>query len=110
MRPLVIAAMMVILMASPAMAQDISTGCVDEVTGEPGLQMASGECITPAEYDAMFSVEALSNVASQTDPTISVADIADLDTDIPASLRWLGEGLVDEPFTFVRLVNGIFII
>lgn len=106
MRTVITIVITILLLAAPAAAtEDRSTGCLDEVTGEPGLQMVSGECVTPAEYDEIFGFENLSEVPSLMNPELSVAEVYGLTPDpTPASQRPLGEGLVDEPFTFVRTV------
>ncbi len=91
------------LLAIPVMADDRSGHCADEVTGEPGLRMGSGECITPAEYDAIFSTEALAEVDSHVYPDQSVAEVYEVEEE-PASERQLGDGLVRETFTFRGIV------
>ena len=110
---LVAAAATVALLATPAVASadDISAGCTDEVTGEAGLLRYDGECVTPAEYDAIFSFENLDSIQSLTDPTQSIAAEAGIvDDDAPASERPLGDGVTAEPFTFVGTLvyaNGL---
>ncbi len=75
--------------------------------GEPGLSMADGQCVTAADYDAMFSYEALTQVESLIPAYTgrSVADVYLIDPVIPASLRMLGVG-VGERCTFLELVGG----
>ncbi len=105
-----LAVLLLVLLAQAANATDhgpvdLTGQCADEVTGEPGLQMLTGECITPAEYDIIFSVEALTLVESHTHPGQSVAEVAGLLEDTtPASDRLLGVGLVDQPVSFRTLV------
>ena len=109
MKRLIIAAALIVgMLPTAALAtEDISVGCLDEVTGEAGLRNATGECITPAEYDALFSFENLSTIPSIIDPTVSIAEEAGLvDDGVPASERILGAG-VSDPFTFREVVNGI---
>ena len=112
-RRTIAAAIMVTALATPtaALADDISTDCTDEVTGEPGLQQFDGACITPAEYDALFSPENLNTIPSPTKPEVSIAEHAGLVADgTPASERPLGQGVTAEPFTFVEAVayaNGL---
>lgn len=49
-----------------------------EADGTEGVSTAWGECVTPADYDQTFSVEALSSVPSLTDPGRSVSDVYQL--------------------------------
>jgi len=120
MKPLsimIILVMIVIAMAAPALAEEVvleagvtfyDNGTCTEQDGTTGLSSADGECVTPADYDAMFSYEALTQVESQIPAYAgrSVADVYLIDPVIPASLRMLGIGLV-EPFTFVETVTGL---
>ena len=104
-------ALLLVLIAQAANATDhgpvdLTGQCADEVTGEPGLLMLTGECITPAEYDIIFSVEALAQVPHPHYPGQSVAEVAGLIGDpTPASERLLGVGLVDQPASFRQLVH-----
>lgn len=51
---------------------DISVGCVEN--GVPGMAMFDGSCMTAAEYDETFSVEALSEVPWSGPADVSVAE------------------------------------
>jgi hypothetical protein len=106
MRTAITTIVIILLLAAPAAAtEDISTPCADEITGEPGLQMATGECITPAEYDIIFGYENLAATPSYTVEGKSVAEVYGITPDDgPASQRPLGDGVTDEPFTFARTV------
>lgn len=101
-----IAALVAATVLTVAPAHAVTT-CADEVTGEPGLPNGTGECITPAEYDALFSYENLSTIPSLTNPSLSIAEEAGLEPTSPAaSDRPLGVGLVETTFTFRELVTG----
>ena len=82
-----------------------------EADGTEGFAMPDGECVTPADYDAMFSYEILAEtpIGSQWDQTPyagqSVAEVYDLAPEPVASERILGVG-VSEPFTFVEAVRA----
>ncbi len=94
------------LTATPAIAaEDLSIGCADEITGEAGVMNGTGECVTPAEYDAKFSFDNLDSIVSLTDPTQTIAREAGI-VDVKASVRELGIGLVDVPFTFTQIVGA----
>jgi hypothetical protein len=72
-----------------------------EANGTEGMSMPDGQCMTPADYDAIFSFENLDSIPSLTPgSTQSLAAEAGLVDDGPASERMLGEGLVTVPFTF----------
>jgi hypothetical protein len=114
MRALLTAAILVALFATPATASiELEAGatfydngtCVEQ-NGAPGFGMPDGECITVADYDEMFSYENLSSIPSLTNPSLSIAEEAELEPDVSASERLLGIGLVDEPFTFFVTVDG----
>ena len=84
---LAVALVLVVIIAGPARGDDVSAGCSDEVTGEPGLMNGTGECITPAEYSDRFSSEALAEVPSL-DGLGSIADVYGLTSaDDPAADR-----------------------
>lgn len=119
MRTLLTAAILVALMATPVIADTVlleegvtfyDDGTCIEADGTPGLSSADGSCVTAADYDEMFSYENLSTIPSQNDSTKSVAEVYDINLEVPASLRLLGIGLVDEPFTFRVLANGLVIL
>lgn len=101
-----IAALAAVATLAIAPAAQATGTCADEITGEPGLQNGTGECITPAEYDALFSFENLSTIPSVTDPSKSIAEEAGLVADDVPSDRQLGVGLVEVTRTFREMVNG----
>ena len=76
-----------------------------EADGTEGFSHYDGECITPADYDAMFSFEALDAIPSVIFPDRSIAEVAGITPDPPASERLLGVGLVAEPRTFIDYVR-----
>ena len=89
--------------------------CV-EADGTLGISTADGQCLTPADYDKIFSFENLSQIEIVTSPDTEIAgqSIAEVygitADDDPASERPLGEGVTAEPFTFVdtvRYVHGL---
>jgi hypothetical protein len=119
------AALTVALTAAPA-AADIELeagatfdgGICWEADGTEGIATFDGQCLTPADYDAIYSFENLSQLpTAQTcwpgtgcavgDAGVeSIAESAGMTpADDPASERPLGDGLVDEPFTFVEAVE-----
>jgi hypothetical protein len=103
-----IIAAIILTVAIPATAnadEDVSVGCLDEVTGEAGLLQYDGNCVTPAEYDVLFGFENLSTIPDPTDPTRSIAEVAEIVPDV-ASERPLGDGLVIIPFTFRQMVDA----
>lgn len=100
-----IAALSVPTAALAETTEDISASCIDEVTGEAGLRQWDGDCITPAEYDAIFSPEALAEVESFSPEFETVAETLTVEEQaVPASERTLGRGVSSEPFTFKGLV------
>ena len=87
----------VMAIAAPATAGD----CVED--GQPGMTTGDGGCVTVAEYDVMFSVEALSDTVSLAFPDQSVAEVYGLvEADVPSE-RQLGAGF-GETFTFADIV------
>lgn len=105
----IIVLIVVLALAAPAFA---ATGCIDEVTGEPGLPSIDG-CITPAEYDEMFSYENLSTVPSLSPLYETVAEAYNITPESPVARdRLIGVGLVEVPFTFkdaVRQAAGVWL-
>ena len=78
-----------------------------EADGTEGIAMYDGQCMTPADYDAIYSFENLSNVPSISDPSVSIAEHYEMTPDVVTpSDRPLGEGLVAEPFTFTEYVQA----
>ena len=74
--------------------------CV-EADGTPGVAMPDGQCLTAADYDALFSFENLSETPSAIDGDVSIAAEAGLVDDGTApSDRKNGEGLVEVPTSF----------
>ena len=75
-----------------------------EADGTEGLSSADGQCVTAADYDAMFSYENLSTVPSSRwgDEGKSIAEVDGVvDDGVVASERPLGDGVTAKPFTFV---------
>lgn len=68
-----------------------------EADGTEGIPALDGECVTPADYDEIYSVEVLAETPSIQDPTKSIAEVYEMDvTDpTPASDKPIGEGLVE---------------
>ena len=87
-----------LLVAAPAMADNTC-----EVDGEAGLTTAWGECMTPSLYDELFSYDNLSGIASLTSDQ-SIAAEAGIVDDTPSE-RPVGEGLIEEGWTFVERVQ-----
>ena len=110
-------ALTVTMFATPALAdiafEDGATfhdnGSCHEHDGTAGIGTADGQCMTPADYDEIFSIENLNSVETLNpfDGDTSVAEAAGLTDDGPASVRELGAGLVDVPFTFVEHVAAL---
>ena len=113
MRTLFTAITMVMLLAAPAAATEEGAifneedGTCVEAGGAPGLSTFDGQCVTEADYDIIFGYENLASVSSLVDPSRSVVEVRHIDSVIPASLRLVGVGVLDEPFTFRALVNGM---
>ena len=100
------------LLATPALADEgeitfNGDGTCVEADGTLGLSTFDDLCITAADYDLIFGYENLSTIPSHVFPTRSVAEVYNIDSDVPASLRLLGIGVVDEPFTYWETVNGL---
>ena len=111
MKLVIIAAIMVALLATPAVALEDGVtfhdgGTCTEADGTQGLSQADGECITPADYDILFGFENLSTVPLLYDPSVTVAAQYDIGPEAPASTRLIGVGLVAEPTTYLAIVNG----
>ena len=69
-----------------------------EADGTEGISAFDGQCITPADYDAIFSYENLSTIVGLQagDEGRTIAEIYDIQPeDDPASDRPIGEGLVE---------------
>lgn len=114
-RLLVTVVAILIVTATPVSALEegatfYDNGTCVEVDGTPGLSAGDGSCVTVADYDEMFSFENLSTVPSIIDPSISIAEEAGLDPEVPASLRLLGRGLVEVPRTYRELVNWLVLV
>ena len=79
-----------------------------EADGTEGIPALDGSCVTPADYDAIYNVEVLAETPSLQDPTMSIAEVYEMDvTDpTPASDKPIGEGLVAVPFTFKEYVQA----
>ena len=77
-----------------------------EADGTEGMSTYYGQCVTPADYDALFSYANLSTIPSAHDPSTSIAEEAGLVDDGPASERILGVG-VAVPFTFAGDVHSL---
>lgn len=96
-----------IALAVPVQAVELEPGatfldggrCV-EADGTPGMSGVDGQCVTAADYDLLFSREALSKVETLNpfDGDTTVAEQAGIVDDIPSE-RLLGIG-VTVPFTF----------
>ncbi len=97
-------AIVIALTAATEPGATFDEGTCWEADGTQGAAMPDGQCVTPADYDAMFSVENLSTIPSITNPDLAVAEEANLVDDGPASERVNGAGLVDEPESFVQYV------
>ena len=78
--------------------------CVEDATGEEGIITFDGQCMTPTDYDEIFSYENLDTIPDcpmeKTDCTLeeypSIAENYGVTPDDdPASDRPLGEGLVE---------------
>lgn len=113
MKTMVTIVVLILLVAAPAAATELEPGatffddhtCV-EADGTPGLGTGDGQCITTADYDALYSYD---NLAST--PSIfpgqghrSVAEVYDVKNDV-ASDRLLGEGFVKSPRTFKEIIG-----
>jgi hypothetical protein len=114
MRTLITAAIMVALLATPAIALEEGVtahgdGTCTEADGSKGLTQGDGECITAADYDVMFGIENLSTIPSLIDPSLSVTDVWDLDPTIKPTDRVLGVGLVDVLATYPAILDGAWI-
>jgi hypothetical protein len=116
MRRLIPIALVAILLtaASPPIEEGATifdNGSCVEADGTAGLGMADGSCVTPADYDEMFSYENLSKVPSLGDPSRSIAETGDITVDSPpASVRPLGEGLIDPAEGTITFSDGIVIV
>lgn len=80
-----------------------------EADGTEGLSTFDYQCMTPADYDEIFSYENLAATESVRpfDDGRSIADVYELvEDETPASERELGAGLVDVPFTFAETVRS----
>ena len=83
-----------------------------EADGTEGIAMADGQCMTPADYDIIFGYDALAarEVGQEWNGTVfegqTVAQVAGLTPEPAASLRPLGEGLVETPRTFTQIVRA----
>lgn len=79
----------------PTWIDPADTVCVED--GQPGMIVVDGSCLTAAEYDVIFSYEALDLIPSGVIDGVSVADIYGLDPNGPrASERprsFMGEQL-----------------
>lgn len=98
----------VTLMFVAANTEARAGGCVDEVTGEAGIPHPIDGCVTAAEYDAMFSAEALTTWESHAIEGATVADVAALngvDLTVPASQRPRMFAGVELP-SFARIIEG----
>ena len=58
--------------------------CV-EADGAEGIAMLDGSCVTTADYDVMYGYENLAEVASSTDPTVSIAEEYNMTPDAPVA-------------------------
>jgi len=80
MRTIITTLLLLLMVAAPAGALELEPGATFdggicwEADGTEGLSAPDGQCITPADYDEMFSVENLSTVPLHADPTVTVAD------------------------------------
>ena len=104
-----------LITAAPASAVELEEGAVFydngrcvEADGTEGLSAGDGQCITPADYDELFSYENLAAIEALNphDGSTTVAEVYNIDPELPASLRLLGVGLVEVPFTFVEVAGG----
>ena len=86
-----------------------------EADGTEGISHYDGQCVTPADYDAMYSYENLSTVVALASATTSYPDDATIaeiygitPEDDPASDRPIGVGLVEpgEERTFKERVRA----
>ena len=106
-KTIVVAASTVAMLATPAAASEpgatfYEDGSCNEADGTRGLSQPDGDCLTIADYDALFSFENLSTVPSAIDPSVSIAAEAGLvNDDVPASQRELGDGVTPVPHRFV---------
>jgi len=102
--------MLVLMLLTPALTEPGVTydgGICWEADGTEGVTVVDGRCVTPADYDVMFSFKNLSTIPSIINPEISIAAEAGLvDDGESASQRTLGEG-VTKPFTFVEYVTKL---
>lgn len=116
------AALALTLAASPALAENgWEEGAVfDEVNhvctqdGVQGVTTFDKQCMTPADYDEVFSYENLSTVVSTraVDNGATIAEVYEMEPPTadtpPPSERTLGEGVASEPFTFVSWVGEVW--
>jgi len=58
-------------------------GTCQEADGTFGLSEASGQCITPADYDIIFGYDNLSTVENLSTPGVSVAEAYGITQDSP---------------------------
>ena len=99
-----------LLIAAPAMATETGVtfnddGTCTEADGTAGLGMMTGDCITPADYDLLFSYENLEATPSQISGSDqSIAAEAGIVDDTPSE-RPVGEGLIEEGWTFAERVQ-----
>lgn len=100
------------LTAAPALADEegatFDGGICWEADGTEGLTRYDGECVTPADYDEIFSFENLSNEPSTVFDGRSVAEVYGLTPNVRASERpRLFEGDVEPTFAeTVRILHS----
>ena len=91
-------ALAVMMMMTPAL-EDGATfdgGICWEADGTQGIAMLDGSCMTPADYDTLFSYENLAATPNAYNPTVSIAETYQIDPEAPpASDRPIGTGLVE---------------
>ena len=77
-----------------------------ESDGTAGIAMLDGSCVTPADYDELYSYETLEDTASRTQPTLSVAAEAGVDPEPRASVRPRFFGGVEYPSYAVYVTDA----
>lgn len=90
-----------------------------EADGTEGITTFDGQCMTPADYDEIYSFENLDSIPHcpqdnfdctlEEEPSIAeYYEIAPPEIDPkPASERIIGEGVAAEPFTFKGYVHSL---